>query len=186
MRQTTTDLVENCIILHQPDPKGRRMGLVLIPEVRLQLFSFLVIGSLLPIYVQSAQARCSSTWSLPWPCSASTSPVVLALVSASPSCGSYFSLPAPLSAGIDPCTKPSGVYLLLGFCSVTLQKLHWVVSYCAASLVIILFPLLGVTAPSTSLPSSSFSLPKWSSLSSWPSASLDGGSGKVPKQISLC
>lgn len=82
--------------------------------------------------------------------------------------------------------KKFRVVFLLGFCSVQSQKLHRVVSYCAVTLVIILFPLLGVTALSTSLPSSSFSLPKWSSLSSWPSASLDGGSGKVPKQISLC
>lgn len=82
--------------------------------------------------------------------------------------------------------KTFWVVFLLGFCSVQSHKLHWVVSYCAVTLVIILFPLLGVTALSTSLLSSSFSLPKWSSLSSCPSASLDGGSGKVPKQISLC
>lgn len=82
--------------------------------------------------------------------------------------------------------KKFRVVFLFGFCSVHSQKIVWVVSYCADSSVIILFPLLGMTAPSTSLPSSSFSLPKWLSLSSWPSASLVGGSGKVPKQTSLC
>lgn len=49
-----------------------------------------------------------------------------------------------------------------------------------------LFPPAGVTAPSISLSSSLFSLPKWWSQSSWPLVSLDGVSGRTNSQKHLC
>lgn len=111
--------VIHCEILHQPNLYkllffffffsvwGRVSWIcaVTLPSTLLHYSTWLLF---ILFFVQSALARCSSTWSPPWPCSAWTPQEVSAW--ASPSSGPSSSPPAPSSVGTDLCTKPSGGY----------------------------------------------------------------------------
>lgn len=116
--------------------------------------------------------RCFSTWCPPWPCSVWTR-LVAVLAWALPSSGPFSLRPAPLSVGTVLCIKPSGLTCNLDYNDLAHAGRH----FPKLSDIFSIFFLLGVTAPSISFCSSSFSSPKWSSTSSWLLASLDGGSG---------
>lgn len=107
--------VIRCVILHQPNlyklsfsSVWGRVGWICAAPLSSTILHYSTWFLFILIFVQSALARCSWTWSPPWPCSAWTPQEVSAW--ASPSSGPSSSPPAPSSVGTDLCTKPSGGY----------------------------------------------------------------------------